>query len=122
MITLSVRPETSMVDRAAIFADVTRRDALRREARLAPLNVPAEHHRAVALAIEAELRALADDHQDVLRIRDEVTTEFLPHFGPVQEHSWGGRYAIGHETARRSYEFLRGVHGIEAARARHPVG
>ena len=83
-----------MVDRAAIFADVTRRDALRREARLAPLNVPAEHHRAVALAIEAELRALA----------------------------WGGRYAIATRPRAGRTEFLRGVHGIEAARARHPVG
>jgi len=113
-----------MVDRAAIFADVTSRAALRKQACLPPLDVAAEYRRAVSLAIDAEVRALAPAHQNVLqRIRAEVTAEFLPHFGPARGASWGGRYAAAAEATRRFDAYLRAVHGTEAppTPARHPV-
>jgi hypothetical protein len=53
------------MDRAAIFAEVLRRNTLRREARLPALNVTEEYQFAVALATWKEFEAICDQHRDL---------------------------------------------------------
>src|SRR3954467_6817754 len=53
------------MDKAAILAEVLRRNALRREARLPTLDVAAEYRHAVAQAERAEFQAICDQHADL---------------------------------------------------------
>ena len=113
-----------MIDRAAIFAEVLQRNTARRHGWLPPLNVRAEFERAVAIAINAEVCALAElpQHQAVLaRIIAEVTAKLGS--GPDVGQSWGGRYFIGHETSRRFWAYMRAVCGspVPFAGPCHPV-
>jgi hypothetical protein len=61
------------LDKAAIFADVTRRNALRLANGLPPLHVPGEYAHQVAVANQREFRELCDAHiTDREAIRQEV--------------------------------------------------
>ena len=114
-----------MIDRALFLAEVFQRNALRRAALLPPLDVRAEYDRAVAIAIDREVRALAQrpEHRAALdRIVEEVRAEMLTKHG-IKGESYGGRIAIGHRVAERSMAYLRAVYGAEAKPlpARHPI-
>ena len=114
-----------MPDRAAIFAEVTRRNDVRRQACLPLLGVRSEFERAVAVAIDQEVRALAEvqEHAAVLaRIQREVEVEQFEEHG-VRGDNWGGRYVIGRLTGLRQMAYLRAVYGREAVPVppRHPV-
>jgi hypothetical protein len=50
------------VDKAAIFADVTRRNALRMANGLPPLHVPSEYAHEVTVAEQRDFRKLCDLH------------------------------------------------------------
>src|SRR4051794_35045796 len=113
------------VDRAAILAGVLRRNALRRQALLPLLDVRVEFERAVAVAIDQEVRGLADDpqHRVVLdRIAEEVRAELFARHG-VTGASWGGRYAIARLASQRQMDYLRAVYGSHAKPVlpRHPI-
>lgn len=107
-----------MVDKAAIFADVTRRNALRLSAMLPPLNVRAEYDYEVALAKERNFRdalpALETEYADDRHlIEAQVIGDLSAKEGKDFRHTKAGRWAIRHNTAKRFRDFLRERHGIE---------
>src|SRR5215212_8132208 len=62
------------MDKAAIFAVILKRNALRREARLPALDMAAEYRHAVAQAERAALRAICDEHRDLF---DEMLADLF---------------------------------------------
>src|SRR3954451_21289361 len=91
------------VDKAAIFAEVLRRNALRREAQLLALDVAAEYEHAVAVAAWAEYKEVCDRHTDLYaEIKETVLQEGRvkrdnPHYGKC----FGSRIAVQHESLKR---------------------
>ena len=71
----------AMVDRAAIFSELTKRNAIRREARLPLLDIHAEFVHAVELAIWKE--ACEEHADDIARIRDEAVATFIGRTAPT---------------------------------------
>lgn len=76
-------------DRGAIFSDILRRQALRREAQLPLLNVRAEYERAVE---QARWRAHVETYGEAIRaqVLAELRAKNGPHFGS----SVGGIWAV----------------------------
>src|SRR3954463_2061128 len=97
------------MDKAAIFAEVLRRNALRREAQLPALDVAAEYEHAVAVAAWAEFREVCDKHDDLYEeIKEAVLQEGQekynnPHYGKC----FGSRLFVHHETMKRFYAALK---------------
>lgn len=87
------------MDRAEILSHILRRNALRRDAHLPPLDVPAEYHRAVTLA---HWRVVCDEHYD--RVRDEVVEHLRRKHGRDHRLSAGGRWLIEAMVARELQE------------------
>lgn len=77
------------MNRAAILHQILGRNALRREARLPPLDVPAEYHRAVALAY---WREVYDAHYEA--VREEIVHHLMHKHGRDHRLSAGGRWLI----------------------------
>ena len=90
------------VDRAAIFTDVCRRNALRREAHLPRLDLRAEYERLVAVET---WRLICEGHYT--RTRAEVLAEKRAQHGPDWGLSAGGRWAVEIFTAQRLCERYR---------------
>lgn len=76
-------------DRGAIFSDLLRRQALRREARLPLLNVRAEYELAVG---KARWRAHVEKYGEA--VRAEVLAELRAKNGPQFGASMGGLWAV----------------------------
>jgi hypothetical protein len=92
-----------MVDKAAIFAELTKRNAVRREAKLPLLDLRDEFEHAVSLALWDEAW---EQHADELgQIRAEVTAEY-GHF-----QSTAGGMLLGSKFLERASIFLE-QHGI----------
>ena len=113
------------VNRPAIFAEVLARNAARRLAWLPALDIRVEFDRAVAIAVDREVRALAEhtEHRAALdRIVEEVRAEMLTKHG-ITGATFGGRLAIGQRVAERSMAYLRAVYGVQAKPLppRHPI-
>jgi hypothetical protein len=90
------------MDRAAIFADVTRRNALRRANGLPPLEIRTEYEHQVAVAAQADFRAFCDRHAGEREaIRQAVLSELRVRYGADFGNTMGGRWAIGEFTRRR---------------------
>jgi hypothetical protein len=68
---LRVIVHDARMDKAAIYTEIMRRNALRREAGLPALDVTAEYRHAVAQAERAEFQAICDRHRDLW---DEMLT------------------------------------------------
>lgn len=103
------------VDEAKVRAEVSRRDALRREAGLPRLDVEAEVARGLDVARRAARAAILDAHSaDRERIRGEVLAEGRARLGPGFPNGWAGHMALGHEVARRFEAYLRGRYGDAA--------
>jgi hypothetical protein len=91
-----------IMDKAAIFAEVTKRNALRRANFLPPLDVRAECAHQVAVAAQRDHQALYDEHADEREvIRQEVLTELRARHGVDFGHTMGGRWAVGEMTRKR---------------------
>ena len=90
------------MDRAAIFTEITKRNALRRKAQLPLLDVRAEMAHAVSLAALKEYREFCDQHRDKLeQFRTEVLAEMRERNPNFFGHSLGGRLAVGFKARRR---------------------
>jgi hypothetical protein len=89
-----------MIDKAAIFTELTRRNAIRRQAQLPLLDMRDEFDRAVEYA---RWKVVCEEHGD--RVRREVITELSKTFGR-EPQSAGGRWAVNILTLKR----LRALH------------
>jgi len=100
------------MDRAAIFAEVTRRNALRRAHGLPLLDVRAEYAREVSLAEWRKYHAHCNDHAaDYEAIRRQVLAELRTKHGTGFRNTMGGRWAVAHETRKRFVAFMELVLG-----------
>ena len=98
-----------MVDKAGIFTDLTRRNALRREAKLPLLDIQAEFVHAVEVATWREAR---EEHAgDIARIREQAEADFRQRHCADGGLSAGGRWAINYEIMRRIID-LMAAHGV----------
>ena len=96
------------MDKAAIFAEITKRNALRREAGLPALDVAAEYRQAVAQAERAVFRTICDQHRhlwdDVLAT---VTQELRAKRGnPSFGNCFGSRIMIRQIALERFFAAL----------------
>ena len=98
------RYNPDMIDKAAIFTELTRRNAVRRQAQLPLLDMREEFDRAVGFI---HWKAVCEEHAD--RVRSEVTVELSKTFGR-EPQSAGGRWAVGILTLKR----LRALHQSSA--------
>jgi hypothetical protein len=90
------------MDKAAIFADVTRRNALRKANGLPLLDVPAEYAHEVSLSYQREYQEVCNSHADEREaIRSIVLSEFQQKYGADFGRTMGGRWAIGQVTRKR---------------------
>ena len=92
-------PNPIPVDRAGIFAELCRRNALRREAHLPRLNIRAEYEHLVNVA---KWRHICQEHY--VHTRAEVLAEQRVRHGPGWGFSAGGRWAVEIFTAQRLRE------------------
>lgn len=92
---------TPLIDRAAIFSTILRRQALRREAQLPLLDIRAEYERAVEQAL---WQAHVEEHGET--VRAEVLAELRAKHGPQFGQSVGGLWAIRILTGRRLAEMF----------------
>ena len=83
------------IDRASIFSELCRRNALRREAQLPPLNIPAEYEQLVAVA---KWSYIVEHHY--VDTRAEVLAGLRATRGPDFGNSAGGRWMIEIFTER----------------------
>lgn len=99
-----------MVDRAAIFAELTKRNAVRREAKLPLLDIRSEFIHAVGVATWRE--ACEKHAVDMARIEQEVLAEFRDRRGADFPQSLGGRWMVNFEVSKRFLALLAddGVH------------
>jgi hypothetical protein len=103
---------TAMVDRTAIFSELTERNAVRREARLPLLNLHDEFEHAVNLAVWDE--AWEQHTEELGRIRAEVTAEY----GHCQ--STAARMLLGSKFLERAYDLLA-RYGVSLPTPRHSI-
>ena len=107
-----------MVDKAAIFTDLTRRNALRREAKLPLLDVQAEFVHAVEVATWRE--ACKEHADDIARIREQAEADFRQRHCADGGLSAGGRWAINYEIIRRIID-LMAAHGVHRPTPHHAI-
>lgn len=106
------------MDRAAIFAEIVRRNRLRLDNQLPPLDVRAEYEFEVGLAKERQFREdlpelAARFAADRARIETTVIADLWQQQGAHYRHTKAGQWAINHETRKRFRAFLLAEHGIE---------
>ncbi len=90
------------MDKAAIFADVTKRNALRRANGLPPLDIQVEYAHQVAIATQRDYGAFCDQRADKREaIRQGVTAELRLQHGPDFGSGMGGRWMIDRLTHQR---------------------
>ena len=107
-----------MVDRAAIFTALTRRNAVRREAKLPLLDIHSEFAHAVEVA---EWREACVKHaEDMARIRIEVIADLRRRHGNDFGDSVGGHWAINIEVSKR-FNALLAADGVHPPTPRHSV-
>jgi hypothetical protein len=94
------RYNSDMIDKAAIFAELTRRNVVRRQAKLPLLDMRDEFDRAVEFT---RWKAACDEHAH--RVRSEVTAELSKKLGGELQ-SAGGRWAVSILMLKR----LRALH------------
>ena len=112
------------MDRAAIFTELTKRNALRKIAKLPLLDLRAE----MAFAVEREAhRAYAEQckryDDDRRRIAEDVLTELRATRGQDFPTSMGGRLLVELMSDQRFQAFLEIEHGIKkpVLKGRHPI-
>lgn len=101
------------LDKAAIFKDLTQRNALRLANGLPALDLPGEYAHAVAVAQAGEFQAFCNEHAaERDAIRCEVLAEYRGRFGPGFGSTMGGRWAVGALTRKRFIEYLALKYGV----------
>jgi len=104
-----------IMDKAAIFAEVTKRNALRRANFLPPLDVRAEYARQVSLAGEQDYRDVCNEHAAVREaIRKEILTELRAKHGMDFGYTMGGRWAVGDLVRRRFADHMAKAHRLSS--------
>lgn len=94
-----------MIDRAAIFSDLLRRNAIRREAKLPLLDVRQTYEREVERRLWIEYA-----RQNSARVQAEVLGKQRAKYGPAYPVSGGGRLAVGclvHKALREGFRAQR---------------
>ena len=95
------------MDKAAIFTELTRRNALRREAGLPLLDLREEFDHEVAVARWDEYQAVCDAHADLrAEIQAQVIEELQRSTGRDHRLSVGGRWLIAARTRERFEEAM----------------
>ena len=84
-----------MIDKATILAELTRRNAIRRQAQLPLLDMRDEFHSAVEFN---QWKTVCEEHSD--RMRSEVIADLSKAFGG-EPQSAGGRWAVSVLTVKR---------------------
>ena len=103
------------MDKAAILADVYRRNALRRQAGLPLLDVRQEVNKATDLARLHEWYEFVDSKQaDVEQIRSEVLAEYRAKIGPEFPNNSFSQMALERNTNRRFKAFAEAQYGVKA--------
>jgi hypothetical protein len=115
---------SEMVNRAAIFTELTKRNALRKMAKLPLLDLPVE----MAVAVEREAQRVYAEQckrydDDRRRITEDVLTELRATRAPDFPTSMGGRLMVEILSDQRFQAFLEIEHGIRkrVPRSRHPI-
>lgn len=85
----SEQDSPTIIDRAAIFKTILDRQALRRAARLPPLDVPKLYRRAIELSLWQRHVAL---HLE--QVQRQVLAQQRVKHGPQWPSSWGGRAVL----------------------------
>jgi hypothetical protein len=96
------------MDKAAILAEILKRNALRRNNFLPTLDVRAEYARQVAVVSQQDYRARCAKHaadREVIRL--EVLAELRAKHGQTFGSSMGGRWAVGELTRKRFEAFMK---------------
>jgi hypothetical protein len=94
------RYNPDMIDKAAIFTELTERNAVRRQAQLPLLDMRDQFDRAVEFT---HWKAVCEEHAD--RVRSEVIAELSKSFGR-EPQSAGGRWSVSILMLKR----LRALH------------
>lgn len=102
-----------IIDHAAIFTEVTQRNALRKQAMLPLLDVPKEFAWAVAMAEQRRFRETCRSYEsERQRIYAEVLGEYVEVRG-IPPCTWFSRWLVNNETYRRFCAHLKWAEGIE---------
>lgn len=95
------------MDKAAIYSELVRRNALRKANGLPLLNLTTEYAHAVAGAAQRGFRALCDRHADEREaIRLEVLAELREKHGPDFGMGFGARWILGRQTHQRFAAYI----------------
>jgi hypothetical protein len=108
-----------MVDKGAIFSDLTRRNALRTASGLPTFDLHAEFGHAIAVAAEREFRALCERHADEREIvRNEVVAS-----RDVAAMTMAERWEMGREVTRLFEARVARRYGVRLPETvgKHPV-
>jgi hypothetical protein len=108
----------AMVDKAAIFTELTRRNAVRRNAKLPLLDIHAEFDHAVSVALWNE--GVERFRDDMPRIKQEVLAELRENRGADFPQSVGGHWLVNFEVSRRFLALLAS-HGYHRPTPHHAI-
>ena len=117
------------MDKAAIFSEITRRNALRKANSLPLMDVHAEYAHQVAVAAERDFRAIYDQHAgehaaEREDIRQQMLAEYQAQHGLERAQTKAGRWEIDRLTQRRFAAFIADKYAVAppvGATGRHPV-
>jgi hypothetical protein len=122
---MTLASEGDPMDKAKIFSDVTRRNALRRANWLPLLDVPAEYAHQISIASHQEYRATCEERAEEREtIRQEVLAEYQSRFGREFGYSMGGRWAVGAMTRKRFAAYMVAKYAVvqpDVEAAKHPI-
>src|SRR6476619_4614 len=101
------------MDKAAIFTDLTRRNALRKAHGLPLLDLRAEYAHQLWIAKRREYWAACDEHADEREaIRREVLVEYQVKYGPNFPCTTFGHWAVGLRTNERFAALMALTYGV----------
>jgi hypothetical protein len=94
----------AMVDKSAIFEALTKRNAVRRDAKLPVLDIHAEFDHAVSVALWNE--GVERFRDEMPRIKQQVLAELREQRGADFPQSVGGHWMVNYEVSRRFLALL----------------
>jgi hypothetical protein len=101
------------MDKAAIFTDLTRRNALRKANGLPLLDLRTEYAHQMWLARRQEYCTACEEHADEREaIRCQVLAEFRAKYGADFPGTSGGHWAVGLRTSKRFAAYMELRSGV----------
>ena len=101
------------MDTGEIFTTLTQRNALRRQAKLPLLDIRTAYDHQVGLAAARDYQAVCARFADErICIREQVLADFRALHGFGFGHSFGGRWAVSHETNQRFRRYMSETLGV----------